>query len=219
MIKLISMRREFTYSINNQEYLVKVHYLVTRRIRYVYRKDGFHISCPYLTLKATLIKGLDRYAEGLIKTYKSTLGYDDTHMYILGMNIDISNRDSLSFNNGITIKFKDIESLRKALKVPFLKIVTERVRHYEQVMNTKRHNIRVRDMRTRLGTNSKKTNTITIALNLVHYNVDIIDSVIIHELAHDYYFDHSKKFYNVVYKYCPNYDKLRKHILKGRFNG
>lgn len=213
------MNKEFVYSINNKNYLVKVHYLSTRRIRYVYRKDGFHISCPYFTLKSTLTKGLDKYALGLIDSYKSTLGYDESHMYILGTNVDLTNRDTISFSNGISVHFKDVDSLRKALKVPFLKIVTERVRHYEQVMNTKTHNVRIRDMRTRLGTNSKRSNTITISLNLVHYNIDIIDSVIIHELAHDYYFDHSKDFYKVVYKYCPSYDKLRKHILKGRFNG
>lgn len=213
------MKKEFVHTLNEKSYVVKVHYLSTRRIRYTYRKDGFHISCPYLTLKSTLIKGLDKYGQGLIDNYEKSRGYNDSHMYILGIDVDLTARNSISFNNGKTINFVSSDDLYKKMKPIFLSIITERVRHYEDIMETKRHNVRIRDMRTRLGTNSKKTKTITIALNMFHFNMDIIDSVIVHELAHDYYFDHSDKFYKVVYKYCPNYPKLRKHILRGEFNG
>ena len=46
---------------------------------------------------------------------------------------------------------------------------------------------------------------------------EIIDSVIIHELAHHFVYDHSDNFYKVVYKYCPNYDILRKKLIKAEF--
>ena len=70
-------------------------------------------------------------------------------------------------------------------------------------------------MKTRLGSNSRKTNKLAFSLSLVHYSKDIIDSVIVHELAHYYEFNHSFKFYNIVYKYCPNYKILRKKLIKG----
>ena len=62
---------------------------------------------------------------------------------------------------------------------------------------------------------SKKT--LTFSFVLIHYSKEVIDSVVIHELAHDLFFDHSSNFYNVVYNYCPNYDILRKQLVKGEF--
>ncbi len=69
-------------------------------------------------------------------------------------------------------------------------------------------------MKTRWGTNSKKTHTLTFSMMLIHYDEEVIDSVIVHELAHYFYFDHSKNFYNVVRKYYPNYDEVQSRLKK-----
>ena len=74
------------------------------------------------------------------------------------------------------------------------------------------YKVRVQKMKSRLGSNSKATNTLNFTLKLIHFSKEAIDSVIIHELAHYFKFDHSKEFYDVVYKYCPNYDKLNKEF-------
>ena len=73
-------------------------------------------------------------------------------------------------------------------------------------------------MKSRYGSNSKKTKTLNFNLILIHYDVEVIDSVIIHELAHIKVFNHSKEFYDVVYRYCPNYDKYRKMLIKGIYH-
>ena len=72
-------------------------------------------------------------------------------------------------------------------------------------------------MKTRYGTNSIRTNRIAFSLELIHFSSEIIDSVIIHELALDFYRDHSVRFYNVIYQYGPNYDILRNKMVKGMF--
>ena len=79
------------------------------------------------------------------------------------------------------------------------------------------YKVTLKDMRTRFGSNSKHTKTLHFAYVLIHYSFDIIDSVIVHELAHILVYDHSKKFYDVVYKYCPDYDIYRKKLIKGEF--
>ena len=48
--------------------------------------------------------------------------------------------------------------------------------------------------------------------HLMKESIDKIDYVIIHELSHLVYFDHSNKFWSVVGKYCPNYKQIRKEM-------
>ena len=70
-------------------------------------------------------------------------------------------------------------------------------------------------MSSRYGVNSQRTHALSFTTSLVHFAPDIIVSVVVHELAHDFVFSHSPAFYRIVYLYCPNYkvlhDKLRRH--------
>lgn len=68
-----------------------------------------------------------------------------------------------------------------------------------------------------LGMNSIKKHHIKLNEALYSFNKEVGDSVIIHELAHCFHPDHSKEFYNLVLKYCPNYYKYEKLIMAGRF--
>ena len=77
--------------------------------------------------------------------------------------------------------------------------------------------VRIRKMTTRYGSNSLSNKSITYSTILMHYQVDIIDSVIIHELAHCYVSNHSQEFYKIVYKFCPNYKKLHNNLKKGNY--
>lgn len=54
---------------------------------------------------------------------------------------------------------------------------------------------------------------------LFAYKPEIMDSVIIHEIAHTYEIHHNNRFYTIVKMYCPNYDKLNREIENGRFEG
>mgnify|MGYP003310831801 CR=1 FL=1 len=212
------MKKEFIYIINNQEYKV---FVITKRMRYIryrFRDGAFLVSCPYFVTQKEIKKGLDKFALSLIEKDKKDhlnppMGED--YIYILGEKYHISPSGSLSFNNGLTIKYKSIDDLYKKLKPYLLDIVVKRVRYYEAKMGiSKPYNVKVRDMSSRYGSNVKSSYTVTFALLLVHYSINIIESVIVHELAHDKVYNHSAKFYDVVYKYCPDYDKLHNHLRK-----
>ncbi len=211
------MIKQFLYEVDNIAYQVNVTYRRTSRIHYVFKEGTFRISCPYLTSKTTIIKGLDKFAKRLVDTYNSSIGYGKDYIYLFGTKVDTTNREYIAFSSGDKVPFNNAEDFLVKVRPTYLNIINERVRHYEGVMNTKKHLVKVRKMTTRLGTNSKRTNTLTFSMYLIHFPMEVIDSVIIHELAHDYYFDHSNKFYEVVYKYCPEYKKLRKKIIKGDF--
>ena len=73
--------------------------------------------------------------------------------------------------------------------------------------------LKIRKMKTRWGVCNKKSMSITLNTELIHKDVSLIDYVIIHELCHFKYMDHSKAFWNEVEKYYPYY-KLARERLK-----
>ncbi len=75
------------------------------------------------------------------------------------------------------------------------------------------YRLRIRKMKTRWGVCNRKSKTITLNSELLHYETGAIIYVIIHELSHLIHFNHSREFWNTVETYCPNYKEMRK-ILK-----
>ena len=70
---------------------------------------------------------------------------------------------------------------------------------------------------TYLGLNKSKSKSINLDYHLYSFRSEISDSIIIHELAHFLVRNHSKSFYDVVLKACPNYYKYVKIINDGDY--
>ena len=73
--------------------------------------------------------------------------------------------------------------------------------------------VNIRKMVRKWGYCNKSKKLITLNSELIKYDVDDIDYVIVHELVHFIHFDHSKEFWNTVEFYKPNY-KINKMHLK-----
>ena len=67
------------------------------------------------------------------------------------------------------------------------------------------HRVRVRDMKTRWGSYSKKTNTLCVNVRLGAYSQGALRSVVCHELAHTVHMDHQQEFYRLLYALMPDY--------------
>ncbi len=107
------------------------------------------------------------------------------------------------------------ESIRKGYAKEALAYFSSRVAYYAPIMGIKTpYKVAVRDMDSRVGSNSSRTHTLAFSLWLYHFPPEVIDSVVIHELAHDQVKNHSGKFYAIVLKYCPDYWRLRKKIVR-----
>jgi len=68
-----------------------------------------------------------------------------------------------------------------------------------------------------LGLNSLRHNRILLNSALYAYRSEVSDAVVIHELAHCLVRNHSKTFYDIVIKYCPEYYRFEKIIISGMF--
>ncbi len=72
--------------------------------------------------------------------------------------------------------------------------------------------LKIRTMKTRWGVCNIKDNSVTLNSRLMEYDSTKLDYVIIHELSHFKHFNHSKDFWALVSKYCPNYKEIRKAL-------
>ena len=205
----------FFYKVNETEYLVVVTKKKIKSIHYRFRDDHFEVSCPRLALKSMIVKGLDKYALKLIKANEKEKPQTETYIYLYGNKYNLAENGVLNLGEFGEISYKSQAQLEKKLRVLFLSVVTSRVRYYEKIMKVPSYNVTVRKMTSRLGSNSKHTKTLNFALSLMHYSIPTIDSVVVHELAHILVYNHSKKFYDVVYKYCPDYKVCRYKLRKG----
>jgi predicted metal-dependent hydrolase len=91
------------------------------------------------------------------------------------------------------------------------KIIGDRVTffaaHYQIPVDT----IRITSARTRWGSCSPK-NKLSFSWRLVMTPPDVIDYVVIHELAHTIHHNHSKRFWSLVEKWMPDYKERRKQL-------
>ena len=70
----------------------------------------------------------------------------------------------------------------------------------------------IRKMTTRWGVNNRVSKKVTLNSELIHMDIKYLDYVIVHELSHFIHFDHSKSFWSLVEKNCPDYKQIRKEM-------
>ncbi|MCQ2417041.1 MAG: M48 family metallopeptidase [Oscillospiraceae bacterium] len=105
------------------------------------------------------------------------------------------------------ISYEEIEELcKKACEV-----IPPRVKYYADKIGVTYGNITIRNQKTRWGSCSGKGN-LNFNCLLMLAPEEVLDSVIIHELCHRIHPNHSKNFYELVYRHCPNYDQYDKWL-------
>ena len=95
----------------------------------------------------------------------------------------------------------------------FLPMELERVYTKMNNKNIPFPKISIKKMTRKWGYNKKSDNLVTLNRDLIKYDVDDIDYVIVHELCHFLHFDHSKAFWDAVKYYKPDF-KNNKNNLK-----
>ena len=87
-----------------------------------------------------------------------------------------------------------------------------RMKYFTELTGLNPSSVGITHAKTRFGSCSGK-NSINFSVYLFAYPDDVIDYVILHELCHIKYKDHSKNFYSEIEQYMPDY-KDRVKALK-----
>ena len=89
--------------------------------------------------------------------------------------------------------------------------IPERVKFFAELHQLQYEKIKITSARTRWGSCSPK-NTLSFSWRLMLTPPEVIDYVIIHELAHTVHHNHSKRFWSLVEKFLPDYKARRKQL-------
>jgi len=100
----------------------------------------------------------------------------------------------------------------KAYRLLAKKYIAAKVYEFAKAMLVSPNSIRITGAATRWGSCSAK-GSINFSWRLIMADSDVVDYVVVHELAHLKVMNHSKKFWAVVSNVCPDY-KQRQTKLK-----
>lgn len=112
-----------------------------------------------------------------------------------------------------TIEKENKKQEKKELytKEEFKEIIEKNANELIQETGLRPNKITIKQIKYAWGSCSSKKN-ITLNLELIKYSQQAIRYVILHELCHLKYMNHSKDFWNLVEKYMPNYKQIKKEF-------
>jgi len=142
------------------------------------------------------------------------------HISWLGVDMEVRFQEgkvsSAKFEDDyLLVKARDIEGFRKTLKSKLKRegklMITDQVNLLASKYGFKFNEIRVRDTRSRWGSCSGRKN-LNFSWRLCLAPQDVMDYVIIHELAHTKVANHSPEFWSIVSSIIPDYKVHRKWL-------
>jgi hypothetical protein len=93
--------------------------------------------------------------------------------------------------------------------------IAERVYYYGEIMGVTWGRITIRNQKTRWGSCSSKGN-LNFNYQLYYLPDELLDYVVVHELAHRRHMNHSAEFWKEVERYFPAYKECRKRLKEIR---
>lgn len=177
-----------------------------------------YVTTSYFVTGKAIIKLLKENEDAIYKMIEKKRKEQEREkkFYYLGQEYEIyvmpTNREVEIYDH--TIMIPSEKKLQSFLKKQMKELFTEHYDYWYQQFEEPIHKpkLKFRKMKTRWGVCNRRDDSITLNTRLLEYDTKYLDYVIIHELSHLVHFDHSKAFWEVVSKYCPDYQILRKEM-------
>ncbi len=174
-------------------------------LRYDWEHSSFLYRVPY---QLSSNEAKERF-HSLLEKYLSSLGneknlrpYHGDRVYLFGEEVLITGWSLMSDKARFLF-----------LKEKLHHYLEEKLPYWEQEFQSKNHPFEINYYPSYYGQNRGKGNLLRFSIMLVHYHPRIIDSVIAHEITHDFISNHSKDFYSLLLTHFPDYS-LRDHELR-----
>ena len=159
-----------------------------------------------------LKKELQNRKESLINRVKL-----EDEVLLFGEIISIDHPDALMLRKKLQkVPNGDKEKIQKAYDAFYKEMaksyLTQKAEFFAHMMGLSYNELRFRKMKSRWGSCSSQKK-ITLNTALMKIDKELIDYVVVHELAHLVHMNHSKDFHALVAKYLPN-SKIKRAALR-----
>ena len=183
------------------------------------KPDGIYISCNYFVTNGMIKTFILNNEKSIIESDKRIQNKErkKEEFFYLGKKYNVILLNTISkieiVDDNIFVKNKTY--LNTFLKNEANRIFNERLKicynlFEEDIIYP---TLLIGKMTRKWGYCNKAKKLIKLNFDLIHYSIDEIDYVIIHELCHLIEFNHSRAFWKLVKKYKPNY-KDNQLVLK-----
>lgn len=211
----VSMDKKVTISIPMKMSLDKAKDFIKRKSDWIKKQQDYYDDIVEQKENLTFETGETIYLLGKQYILHITKYYKN-NIYINNNYIEVNIKEKFLKNKDYIRKIYE-----KWLKNYALGIIEELVKKYYKIL--KKYDIRmpkieIRKMKTRWGSCIPTSNKIIFNLNLIKAPICCIEYVVLHELSHFQYKNHSKNFYNFITIFMPDW-KERKKILDEEFMG
>ncbi len=114
-------------------------------------------------------------------------------------------------SNAPKLKFSEAYYRRKARQK-----IKERLYFFSQLYDLKYNQVYIRDQKTRWGSCSSKKN-LNFNWRLILAPAEVLDYVVVHELCHLKHMNHSRAFWQLVSKQCPDFNQPKKWLKENHY--
>ncbi|NQZ65983.1 MAG: M48 family metallopeptidase [Mycoplasmatales bacterium] len=218
-----------SFYVNKKIVRVKIEWTTNKNIYLKIKNDDIVVSAPkgvnLKLIEKFVSENIGKFSKYLDKEKKNKLfSIQENFIYLKGKKrqfIVLTGFKKLSFKeieNNLYLNTKTgdeeevifiIKSLLKKTLEDYLK---KNINIYEKKLFLDSHDIKIRYKTSAWGTNIISKRRISFSSRLAHYDNDVIDYVIVHELAHTLEPNHSSNFWKIVESIIPDYKKIRNQL-------
>ncbi|CRF34982.1 metal-dependent hydrolase [Brachyspira suanatina] len=183
---------------------------IEERKEAINNKNSFDLSKKELESGNEIYYLGKSYMLNVLKCQKENIILAGRMMY---MYVNIKDKEEYK-NNDIRKKHILLDTWYKKES---LKLFDSLIKKYTSMMNLEINTFTVKKLKSKWGSCDTIKKHLTFNLELMKYPISSIEYIVLHELAHLLQANHSKKFYNIVSLYMPEWKKEKK-ILDTFFN-
>jgi len=202
--------------------MIQVHFKIKRQLSFRFIQGILHVSAPNTSRISDIKQALLTKSTWIIKHHaisQSNLLQED-QLKLHGRKIRVVHQIGPSFRFEISQDQLLISrSPKMTIEGSLIRFEKEYSEHVLKTifesscrqMNQWPSSFHIRKLKTSHGRCSS-TRKITLSSTLIEYSLSYIEYVCIHELAHLTHMNHSKRFYDLVKNYCPDYKSRIKEV-------
>ncbi|MBX3487205.1 MAG: M48 family metallopeptidase [Candidatus Paracaedibacteraceae bacterium] len=205
---------------------IRINHRATRLTLKFDQHKGFSITAATKSTWSDVQAFIKTYDHWIIKQHSKITPVNLNQIFFQGQLYQIkreaiSGRSLYHFNHTDRILTIDPSLSQKRLNIRFIlerevkKILPPVLDKITAAMNLRPKKITLRDTKSRWGSCSSEGN-ISLSWRLMMAPPEVMEYVVIHEFAHLVHMNHSKSFWQLVARHCPEY---RRHIHWLKANG